>query len=46
MGDVASGITSFRRGLKEGVEVEADDAQNTSGAIIEGESSEANTDKK
>jgi len=45
MGDVASGITNFRRGLKEG----ADDETNSTdqgGTIIEGEASEAESDKK
>ena len=44
IGDVASGITSFRRGLKEGADTPSvDDA---TGPTIDGEASEADSDKK
>ncbi len=52
MGDVASGITSFRRGLREGGAAEkVGDATNeaidaTTGTTIEGETSEVKTDQK
>ena len=45
MGDVASGITNFRRGLKEGADDEAS-STDQGGTIIEGDASEAESDKK
>ena len=45
MGDVASGITNFRRGLKEGADDETSSSDQAS-TIIEGEASEADSDKK
>jgi sec-independent protein translocase protein TatA len=44
MGDVASGITSFRRGLKEGADIAPTDE--AKGPTIEGEASEADSDSK
>lgn len=45
MGDVASGITNFRRGLKEGADDEVS-STDQGGTIIEGDASEAESDKK
>ena len=44
MGDVARGITSFRQGLKEGVETPDTDAEN-GGQTIEGEAVSKSEDK-
>ncbi len=44
MGDVASGITSFRRGLKEGAETPSGDDEG--GKTIEGEASETGSENK
>ncbi|UTW57685.1 twin-arginine translocase TatA/TatE family subunit [Kordiimonas sp. SCSIO 12603] len=46
MGDVAKGITSFRKGLKEGAEEEAAEPKSVEDKTIEGEATKVNTDIK
>lgn len=47
MGDVAKGITSFRKGLKDGAEEEAaSDAKSVEDKTIDGEAMKVNADTK